>query len=182
MVLTCYVHKNCRLKVLKAKCHYDYLWYSCIHIAVCNILQVATHQAVNAVENDSVTSESSCTWQVAPYPGSWPRQEWAVLTNKPKMLWCYICLLAVIHIGAHYFDFEHLQNAHSTGDVREILSSLPTSPNGTWVNPIRSSGSVSILSWFCGCLFLSYYSHLTEQRCVSIKYKIHTIRLIRSLE
>ncbi|KAK7107772.1 cytochrome b-245 heavy chain-like [Littorina saxatilis] len=52
-----------------------------------------------------------------------------------------ICLQTVIHIGAHYFDFEHLQNAHSTGDVREILSSLPTSPNGTWVNPIRSSGS-----------------------------------------
>ncbi|KAL8579512.1 hypothetical protein ACOMHN_025465 [Nucella lapillus] len=52
-----------------------------------------------------------------------------------------ICLHTAIHIGAHYFDFERLQAAHFTADVREFLTRLPTSSNGTWVNPIRSSGS-----------------------------------------
>ncbi|XP_076466941.1 NADPH oxidase 2-like [Babylonia areolata] len=59
-----------------------------------------------------------------------------------------ICVHTAIHIGAHYFDFERLQLAHSTSDVREVLTRLPTSPNGTWVNPIRSGSSDPTLELF----------------------------------
>ncbi|XP_005090645.1 cytochrome b-245 heavy chain [Aplysia californica] len=52
-----------------------------------------------------------------------------------------ICLHTAIHISAHCFNFEKLAEAHRiTGnDLRSRLTHLPSSPNGTWVNPIRSS-------------------------------------------
>lgn len=56
-----------------------------------------------------------------------------------------ICLHTIIHVGAHYFDFQRLQDAHSTSGIQEILSRLPTSSNGTWVNPIRTANSEVVL-------------------------------------
>nr|KAI8759068.1 oxidase [Biomphalaria glabrata] len=52
-----------------------------------------------------------------------------------------ICLHTAIHIGAHYFNFERLAEAQTIkdDDIRNFLSRLPYSQNGSWINPIRSS-------------------------------------------
>ncbi|XP_059143480.1 NADPH oxidase 3-like [Physella acuta] len=52
-----------------------------------------------------------------------------------------ISLHTAIHIGAHYFNFERFAEAQLAkgDDIRNYLSRLPTTSNGSWLNPIRSS-------------------------------------------
>ncbi|CAL1532803.1 unnamed protein product [Lymnaea stagnalis] len=52
-----------------------------------------------------------------------------------------ICIHSAIHIGAHYFNFERLADAQLArdDDIRNYLSRLPKTPNGSWINPIRSA-------------------------------------------
>ncbi|KAH9500169.1 hypothetical protein Btru_077371 [Bulinus truncatus] len=52
-----------------------------------------------------------------------------------------ICLHSAIHIGAHYFNFQRLADAQTSkkDDIRNFLSRLPYTQNGSWINPIRTS-------------------------------------------
>ncbi|GFO13855.1 pre-mRNA-splicing factor syf2 [Plakobranchus ocellatus] len=52
-----------------------------------------------------------------------------------------ICIHSAIHIGAHCFNFENLSEAQRIrgDDIKNYLSRLPLSPNGTWINPIRTT-------------------------------------------
>ncbi|XP_070567418.1 cytochrome b-245 heavy chain-like [Ptychodera flava] len=51
-----------------------------------------------------------------------------------------ICFHSALHVGAHFFNFDGYLDAHSSeeGSLAFRLTKLPTQPNGTWVNPIRS--------------------------------------------
>ena len=55
----------------------------------------------------------------------------------------------VIHYFAHTFNFEYFLDAHDSkrhvNETREllmVLSNLPSSPDGSWLNPIRSPNTV----------------------------------------
>ena len=48
---------------------------------------------------------------------------------------------------AHTFNFELLIDAHDAsvnGTLASALTNLPTSPDGTWINPIRTYPTVRI--------------------------------------
>lgn len=61
-----------------------------------------------------------------------------------------ICLHSAIHIGAHYFNFENLAEAQRAkgDDLRNYLSRLPFSANGSWINPIRTTNPEPIRELF----------------------------------
>ncbi|XP_074661481.1 NADPH oxidase 2-like [Tubulanus polymorphus] len=59
-----------------------------------------------------------------------------------KVVGYMICVNTAIHAGAHFFNVENFTMVYQlTSNDTELLSaltSLPTSINGTWVNPVRT--------------------------------------------
>lgn len=75
------------------------------------------------------------------------------------------CLLyfAVIHVAAHYFNFERLLESHSADNIKGILSRWPTSPNGSWVNPIRTANTVNFYANFSKLPWLIFKGQIIEK-------------------
>ncbi len=60
--------------------------------------------------------------------------------------------ISVVHYVAHVFNFEYFLLAHNhpnnnTRGLLSTLTNLPGTPNGTWINPIRSPATVSETIW-----------------------------------
>lgn len=119
------------------------------------------------IKSEKWDSSSSINYIVV--PGKWIHND-----LKKTLFFIYFdffslslsnCLLyfAVIHVAAHYFNFERLLESHSADNIKGILSRWPTSPNGSWVNPIRTANTVNFYANFSKLQWLIFKGQITEK-------------------
>ncbi|XP_050391270.1 cytochrome b-245 heavy chain [Patella vulgata] len=103
-----------------------------------------------------------------------------------------ICLQTAIHISAHCFDFERMITAYDNPDKSiQAVSNLPTTPNGTWVNPVRNpstdatreavstvSGVSGIIITLCLILILSSSAETIRQWYFELFWYMHHLFII----